>query len=77
MRDLATTLLRLLDDPVAPEFGALPERPSEIVRMRADAAKAHDLLGWAPQVALEEGLRRTIDWYRAELSKADGSPFAP
>lgn len=77
MRDLATTLLRLMGDPITPEFGALPERPTEIWRMRADATKAHDLLGWSPQVNLEEGLRRTVDWYRGELSRSDGSPFAP
>jgi nucleoside-diphosphate-sugar epimerase len=77
MRDLATTLLRLLDDPIEPQFGALPERPTEIVRMRADAAKAQALLGWTPQTSLEVGLQRTIDWYRAELGRGDGSPFAP
>ena len=77
MRDLATTLLRLLGDPVEAQFGALPERPTEIVRMRADAAKAGALLGWAPQTSLETGLQRTIDWYRDELSGGAGSPFAP
>lgn len=77
MRDLATTLLRLMGDPVEPQFGALPDRPTEIWRMRADAAKARDLLGWTPTVPLEEGLRRTIDWYRCELARPGGSPFAP
>ncbi len=35
-----------------------------------DIGKAKELLGFAPQVDLEEGLARTIDWYR---SHADGS----
>jgi nucleoside-diphosphate-sugar epimerase len=26
--------------------------------------KAHDALGWGPQVDLDEGLTRTIAWYR-------------
>lgn len=77
MRDLATTLLRLMGDPVQPEFGALPERPSEIVRMRADTAKAQALLGWSSATSLEQGLQRTIAWYRDELGRPDGSPFAP
>lgn len=77
MRDLATTLLRLLGDPVVPEFGALPDRPTEIWRMRADPGKAERLLGWRSTVPLEEGLRRTIEWYRAELARPGGSPFAP
>ena len=77
MRDLATTVLRLMGDPVTPEFGALPDRPTEIWRMRADTAKAAELLGWRARVPLEEGLRRTIDWYRTELARPGGSVFAP
>jgi UDP-glucose 4-epimerase len=77
MRDLATLLLRLLGDPVTPEFGALPDRPTEIWRMHADTRKAADLLGWGSQISLEDGLRRTIDWYRTELARPGGSPFAP
>jgi nucleoside-diphosphate-sugar epimerase len=77
MRELAVTLLRLLGDPITPQFGALPERPTEIPRMWSDASKARELLGWTSQVSLEEGLQRTIDWYAAELSRDDGSSFAP
>jgi len=29
----------------------------------ANIDKARDLLGWAPQVHLEEGLKRSVDWY--------------
>ena len=77
MRDLAVLLLRLLGDPVVPEFGALADRPTEIWRMHADTAKAADLLGWRSTVPLEEGLRRTIAWYAEELARPGGSPFAP
>jgi len=31
-----------------------------------DTAKARRLLGFAPQVRLDEGLPRTIAWYRAQ-----------
>ncbi|MDQ4040532.1 MAG: GDP-mannose 4,6-dehydratase [Actinomycetota bacterium] len=37
----------------------------EIDRQYVDATKLHDLTGWSPQVGLEDGLRRTVDWYRA------------
>lgn len=30
----------------------------------ADISKAHELLGWSPQVNLEEGLRRSIQWHK-------------
>jgi nucleoside-diphosphate-sugar epimerase len=67
MRTLATTVLSLLGDPIEPEFGALPYRPTEIMRMFGDSTRAHQLLGWTPRHTLEEGLTRTIDWYRTHL----------
>lgn len=76
MRELATRVLALMGDPIAPEFGALPERPTEIWRMYADSTKARERLGWAPRTSLDEGLARTIEWYRRELSTG-GSSFAP
>jgi len=33
---------------------------------QADVSKAARLLGWQPQVGLEEGMRRLVDWYLAE-----------
>ena len=33
-----------------------------------DIARARELLGWEPTVALEDGLARTVDWFRTELS---------
>jgi len=36
-----------------------------------DITRARDLLGWEPHVSVEEGLRRTIDWYRS-LIPGDG-----
>ncbi|HUJ40877.1 MAG TPA: UDP-glucuronic acid decarboxylase family protein [Candidatus Acidoferrales bacterium] len=34
-----------------------------------DITKAKTLLGWEPKVALEEGLRRTLEFFRAQLEK--------
>ena len=31
-----------------------------------DIARARTELGYAPQVGLREGIRRTLDWYRAQ-----------
>jgi NAD dependent epimerase/dehydratase len=38
---------------------------SEVDRLVADAAKLHATCGWSPTVSLEDGLRRTIDWFVA------------
>jgi len=74
MRNVAETILELLGNPVAPEFGALPDRPTEIWRMYSDNAKARRLLEWGPTHSLRDGLAKTVDWYRAELA-GGGSSF--
>ena len=74
MRDLATLVLDLMGNPVEAQFGALPERPTEIWVMRSDSNRARQTLGWAPRHSLAEGLAKTIDWYRRELADPR-SPF--
>lgn len=40
-------------------------------RYAIDPSKAEDELGWSPQIAWEDGLSRTIDWYRDNESWVD------
>ena len=40
------------------------ERPGQVLRHVGSTDKAERLLGWRAQTPLEEGLRRTVDWYR-------------
>lgn len=42
------------------------ERPGDIKHSLADIRKARDLLGFAPIVSFEAGLRRTVAWYRSQ-----------
>ena len=65
IRDVAALVLDLMGNPVRAELGKLPYRPGETWEFYCDNTRARQLLGWSPQVALEEGLRRTIAWYRA------------
>ena len=64
------TLLGLIDrinehlnTAIQPVFDA--PRPGDIMNSRADIRKARRLLGFQPQVSFQEGLRRTIEWFRA------------
>jgi CDP-glucose 4,6-dehydratase len=46
-----------------PEYG--PGNPAgEIDRQFVDSAKLRELTGWRPQAGLEDGLTRTLEWYR-------------
>jgi nucleoside-diphosphate-sugar epimerase len=38
--------------------------PAGELRRTLDISKASTEIGYAPQTSLEEGLRRTIEWYR-------------
>lgn len=42
----------------------LPEQPGDVDRTCADISKAERLLGYKPQVPFEEGISRTVEWYR-------------
>jgi CDP-glucose 4,6-dehydratase len=42
--------------------------------MRGDNTRARERLGWRPRWSLEDGLAKTIDWYRGEVADA-GSQF--
>jgi nucleoside-diphosphate-sugar epimerase len=44
-------------------------RPAEIERRKPDAGRAEAELGWTARRTLEEGLARTIAWYRDELAR--------
>jgi len=68
IRDLATTILDLMGNPVEADFGALPERPTEIMEMRGDATKTRDRVGYESKTSLQDGLTATIDWYRTEIA---------
>lgn len=63
--DFARMVLRLTGSPSPIHHRPLPEDDPR--RRCPDISKARRLLGWAPTTPLEEGLARTIDYFRALL----------
>jgi dTDP-glucose 4,6-dehydratase len=65
--DLAQLIASLMGKAIAIESEMQRVRPdgSEVDRLLADTTLAQRLLGWQPQMSLEDGLRRTIDWIQA------------
>jgi len=49
---------------VEPDFQGAGSPDGEIDRQFVDSTKLRELTGWRPQVALSDGLRRTLEWYR-------------
>ncbi|MBA7709866.1 dTDP-glucose 4,6-dehydratase [subsurface metagenome] len=42
-------------------------KPSIKTKLFLDTTKAKSSLGWSPEVSLDEGIRKTIDWYRMNI----------
>jgi GDP-L-fucose synthase len=43
-------------------------KPTMIPKRMIDISLANDLLGWMPKVSLNEGIQRTVDWYKETFS---------
>lgn len=63
VKDLYSSLARITRTRLEPVHA--PARPGELQRIAVDPSKAARELGWKPQVDLDEGLRQTVAWFRA------------
>jgi nucleoside-diphosphate-sugar epimerase len=64
IREIVQRVLWLMGDPVEVQLGAMPTRPDEIWKFSGDNANARALLDWQPRTSLDDGLRKTIAWFR-------------
>jgi nucleoside-diphosphate-sugar epimerase len=62
LNELFDTLRRIIGVDVSPAY--LEARAGDVRDSQADIGKANALLDYSPVVTFEEGLRRTVDWYR-------------
>jgi nucleoside-diphosphate-sugar epimerase len=58
----------MLNRPVEREH--LPPRPGDVLESWGDISAAREKLGWGPAISLEEGLRRTVQWFDESSSPA-------
>ena len=68
-------LAALLNFPHAPEYG--PPRLGDVTDSEADISAARGAFGYEPVVGFEEGLKRTVDWYRDAFARQpkEGAPI--
>ena len=60
--ELVKHILKAMDSTVEPEI--LNKPVNEIREQYLNATKARNELGWQPQYGIEEGLKRTVSWYK-------------
>jgi CDP-glucose 4,6-dehydratase len=62
VNDIVTKILSLMGAAFAPEI--LNETNNEILAQSLDSHKARQVLNWSPEFGYEEGLQKTIAWYK-------------
>ena len=53
-----------MDTDNKPNYGAIEYRKNDLWYPQPDVSKLINKLGWQPQISLEDGLQRTIEWYK-------------
>jgi GDP-L-fucose synthase len=74
IKDLVQLIARLCGFEGRIEWDA--SKPDGQPRRCLDTSKAEQLLQWRAGTGFEEGLRRTIDWWRQQGAAAAGAPTA-
>ncbi|HEV2238249.1 MAG TPA: SDR family NAD(P)-dependent oxidoreductase [Ktedonobacterales bacterium] len=65
MRDLVDLAQRVLPIKTKPAWGSMPDRFWDADVWVANVRRISDELGWQPQHTLEQGFRKTVEWFRA------------
>ncbi|HVM95142.1 MAG TPA: NAD-dependent epimerase/dehydratase family protein [Candidatus Acidoferrales bacterium] len=68
VNQLFAQLVKICNASASEQHG--PAKAGEQMRSVIDSALAKRVLGWEPRVRLEDGLRQTVDFFRARLAKS-------
>jgi nucleoside-diphosphate-sugar epimerase len=68
LNQLFEAMRKLIGADVTPTYG--PPRAGDVQDSQADIRRAREILGYEPLVPFEEGLKRTVDWYRTITTAA-------
>jgi nucleoside-diphosphate-sugar epimerase len=63
LKDLISGIAEAME--ITPEIDQLPTQPGDVERTYADISKAQELLDWAPETPINEGLQKFADWVKA------------
>jgi UDP-glucose 4-epimerase len=58
--------------PIVSEEARLRPADSEVRALLADNSKLHKATGWVPATKFEDGLAKSIDWWRVQLTGSGG-----
>jgi dTDP-glucose 4,6-dehydratase len=62
--EITRTILKIMNQDDEEMIEYVKDRPGHDLRYAIDFSKIKNELGWEPKVSFEEGLRKTVDWYK-------------
>jgi len=68
LRDVIEAIGRAAGRPELLDIGALPARPGDPEELVADVTRLRDEVGFVPAIGLDEGIERTVAWWRDALA---------
>jgi len=66
LKEIVTLIRDLIDPRLEIGFGEISYSRHQVMHLEADISKLRSATGWSPQISLEEGLRRTVEWFKTE-----------
>jgi nucleoside-diphosphate-sugar epimerase len=65
-------IIELIGNKVKPKWGIIPKRLNETTFWQANISKSKDILKWEPKYSIDEGLKKTIEWFRENIHLYEG-----
>jgi nucleoside-diphosphate-sugar epimerase len=65
VRDIVAAIAAAAGRPDLVRWGALPQRPGDPPLLEANVRRLREEVGWRPAVPLDEGIARTVEWWKA------------
>jgi nucleoside-diphosphate-sugar epimerase len=69
IRHVVETIRDVIDPSLCLGFGDVPYAPDQVMHLKADIGRLTRATGWRPTTSLNEGLRKTVEWYRTKQSR--------
>jgi nucleoside-diphosphate-sugar epimerase len=66
VREIVERVRDMIDPSLPLGFGEVQTRADQIMYLQADISKLCAATDWMPRITLDNGLKKTVDWYRAQ-----------
>jgi dTDP-glucose 4,6-dehydratase len=71
IKQFAEEIIRITGTKSGTEYRPLPEDDPKV--RQPDITRAKEVLGWEPRVNFDEGIRKTIDYFKQHIELVEGT----